>query len=199
MSVSGWLSDLSKTFGRGIFPQQMSFFLDLPLRKLILSPQRLVARLDLDPASHVLEVGAGSGFFSVEVARTLSQGKLQLLDLQIEMLKKAQRKLRANGLSNVAGTLADASALSFKEASFDQVFLVTVLGEIRDQRGFLKEAHRVLKQGGILSVTEHFPDPDFKSFEKVRALVESERFKLSKHYGTRWNYTVNFRKSAYRI
>src|SRR5918998_4748779 len=135
MSVSRWFSDLSKTFGRGIFPQQMSFFLDLPLRKLILSPQRLVARLDLNPASHVLEVGAGSGFFSVEVARTLSQGKLQLLDLQIEMLQKAQRKLRASSLSNVRCALADASALSFKEASFDHVFLVTVLGEIKDQRG----------------------------------------------------------------
>jgi ubiquinone/menaquinone biosynthesis C-methylase UbiE len=191
----GWVSNLKQTFGRGIFPQEMSFILDLPLRNFLLSPQKLVARLSLNPDNHVLEVGAGSGFHSVEVARTLSEGHLELLDLQPQMLRKAQQKVAANKLSNVGYALADAGQLSFKEECFDVVFLVTVLGEIRDQKAFLNEAHRVLKQGGLLSVSEHYPDPDFSSFSKVRRLVERAGFEFVEHFGRKWNYTVNFRKS----
>ena len=144
----------------------------------------------------MLEIGAGSGFYSVEVARKISEGHLGLLDLQPEMLKKAQQKLKAKGLSNVGYTLADAGKLPFKEDAFDLIFLVAVLGEIADQRAFLSEAHRVLKPGGTLSISEHLPDPDFSPFAKVRSLVEKEGFEFYDRHGGRWSYTVNFRESA---
>ncbi|MGH9947935.1 MAG: class I SAM-dependent methyltransferase [Pyrinomonadaceae bacterium] len=47
--------------------------------------------------SLVLDVGAGSGFYSVEVARVVSERQLELLDLLSKMLRKAQQKLKANG------------------------------------------------------------------------------------------------------
>ena len=141
-------------------------------------------------------MGAGSGFYSVEVARRVSEGHLELLDLQPEMLKKAQQKLETKGLSNVGYTLADAGKLSLKADSFDVLFLVAVLGEIADQRAFLREAHRVLKPGGILSVSEHLPDPDFSPFAKVRLLIEKEGFEFLERHGVRWSYTANFRKSG---
>jgi ubiquinone/menaquinone biosynthesis C-methylase UbiE len=139
-------------------------------------------------------VGAGSGFYSVEIARQIPAGQLEVLDLQPEMLKKAQQKLEAEGLSNVSYTLADARQLTFAGGTFDVIVLVTVLGEVADQRAFLSEAHRVLKPQGILSISEHLPDPDFSSFAKVKALVEREGFNYSEHHGTKWSYTANFRK-----
>ena len=181
---------------RGVFPHETSFLLDLPWRNIVLSPRTLAARLSIRATSHVLEIGAGSGFYSVEVARKISEGHLGLLDLQPEMLKKAQQKLKAKGLSNVGYTLADAGKLPFKEDAFDLIFLVAVLGEIADQRAFLSEAHRVLKPGGTLSISEHLPDPDFSPFAKVRSLVEKEGFEFYDRHGGRWSYTVNFRESA---
>ena len=93
MKAFRWARSVKNTLGRGIFPHEMSFFLDLPWRNIFLSPQKLVSRLALTARSHVLEVGAGSGFYSVEVAHRISEGHLELLDLQPEMLKKARRKL----------------------------------------------------------------------------------------------------------
>ena len=195
MKAIRWASSVKNALGRGVFPHEMSFFLELPWRNIMLSPQKLVSRLALTPTNHVLEVGAGSGFYSVEVARRISAGHLELLDLQPEMLKKAQQKLEAKGLSNVGYTLADAGKLPFTEDSFDVLFLVAVLGEIANQKAFLSEAHRVLKPGGILSISEHLPDPDFSPFAKVKTLVEKEGFEFFRRYGVKWSYTVNFGKS----
>jgi ubiquinone/menaquinone biosynthesis C-methylase UbiE len=131
----------------------------------------------------------------VEIARALSAGHLELLDLQPEMLEKARRKIEARGLSNVGYTLADARALPFDGGSFDTIFLVAVLGEIAGQKAFLGEARRVLKPGGVLSVSEHLPDPDFSPFAKVKSLVEQEGFVFFKRDGPRWSYTANFTRS----
>src|SRR4051812_30309713 len=95
-----WTRSLKNALTRGVFPPEMSFLLDLPWRNIVLSPQELVTRLPLRATDHVLEVGAGSGFYSVEVARKIPKGYLELLDLQPEMLKKARRKIEAKGLSN---------------------------------------------------------------------------------------------------
>jgi ubiquinone/menaquinone biosynthesis C-methylase UbiE len=194
MKAIQWVKSVKSALGRGVFPHEISFFLELPWRKITLSPQNLVSRLHLAPASRVLEVGAGSGFYSVEIARRIPDGHLEVLDLQPEMLKKAQQKLEAQGLSNVSYTLADARQLTFAEGTFDVLVLVTVLGEVADQPAFLHEARRVLKPQGILSVSEHLPDPDFSSFAKVKTLVEREGFAFFEHYGKRWSYTANFKK-----
>ncbi len=93
MKAIRWASSVKNALMRGIFPHVMSFFLDLPWRNVMLSPQKPVARLALEATSRVLEVGAGSGFYSVEVAHRVSEGHLELLDLQPEMLRKAQQKL----------------------------------------------------------------------------------------------------------
>ena len=196
MRAVRWASNVKNTLMRGVFPHEMSFFLDLPWRNALLSPRTLAARLPLTATSRVLEVGAGSGFYSAEVARAVPDGRLELLDLQPEMLEKAGRKLEARGLSNVGYTAADAGLLPFGDEDFDLIFLVAVLGEIADRSAFLREAHRVLKIGGVLSVSEHLPDPDFSPRARVRSLVEKGGFKLVGRSGAWWSYTANFRKTG---
>ena len=174
----------------------MSFFLELRWRNILLSPQKLAARLSLSATSRVLEIGAGSGFYSAEVAERVSEGQVELLDLQIEMLRKARRKIEAIGsLNNVGYAVADAGKLPFQENVFDVIFLVTVLGEIVDQKAFLGEARRTLKPQGTLSISEHLPDPDFSALDKVKSLVEKEGFEFFESHGAKWNYTANFRRS----
>ena len=183
------------TFGKGTFPAWASLLLESPLRKLIKSPSKVADRLALQETDQVLEIGAGSGYYSVEVASRLSSGRLTMVDVQQAMLDRAANATRAAGLSNIELHLADAASLPLTAGQFDVVFMVTVLGEVSDPEQSLIEAYRVLRQGGRLSISEQRTDPDFLSLNKVKALAKQAGFIYDSHFGIRWNYTANFCKA----
>jgi ubiquinone/menaquinone biosynthesis C-methylase UbiE len=198
MNLDGLTSWVKHIAGRQpFFPHQMSFILELPLRRLLVTPSGLADRLHLQPDAKVLEVGCGSGVFSVEVARRLPRGHLELFDLQQEMLDKARRKIDAAGLGRVVGyTQGDAGHLALPRGEFDVAFLVAVLGEVPEPRRCLRALHRVIRPGGLLSVTEHLPDPDFSWPSHLRGMVEQEGFEFLERFGPPWSYTANFRRPA---
>ena len=191
-----WTSVLSGFFRRGVYPHQLAFALDSPLRRLILSPEELARRLHLAEDARVLEIGPGPGYFSLEVARRLPQGRLELLDLQMAMLEKVRRKLEAADLHNAGFAQGDATQLPFRQGEFDVVFLVAVLGEVPDPAACLRDIHRVLRPGGLLSVTEQPGDPDFQPLPVVRSLAEAQGFAFVERFGRYRNYTANFSKPA---
>lgn len=193
--TSGLMDIWSRAFGRGVFPHQMSWFLDLPGRGLIMSAKKVAERLPVKPDAHVLEIGPGSGYYSVEVARRIPLGTLTLLDIQPEMLEKTACKLEAAGIRNFHTEPSDGRSLPFEDGSFDAVFLVTVFGEIEARESFLQEAARVLKAEGVLSITEHHPDPDFETADEVAACLRGHGFVVLQKLGWRWAYTINAAKA----
>lgn len=190
--------------GRGVYPHEHADHLLNPLRNLIMPPWLLVRRLRLRPADRVLEIGPGPGYFSPAVARKLTRGQLVLYDLQPEMLERAAARVRAAGLDNFEARQGSADALPFHDDEFDVVFLVAVLGEVPDPSAppeeqahalarVMSEAKRVLKPGGILSITEVPGDPDFVPEDRVRALARDAGFEPERRRGFRWFYTLNLR------
>lgn len=193
MSVASTVGTWRRAIQRGGFPHQLSWVLELPWRRLVLSPSMLLWRLPLRPDSHVLELGPGPGYYSVDVARRIRAGHLELIDMQPEMLEKCAVKFVSAGLTNVGYTVGDCVALPFAAARFDLAYMVTVFGEVHDQDACLRGVRRILKPDGVLSVSEHLPDPDFTTLGSLRRRAERLGFVLERRYGTRLAYTANFR------
>lgn len=168
-----------------------------PLRGLLFSPGRLLRRLDLREDSRVLELGPGPGYFSPSVARAIPKGTLVLVDIQDRMLDMARKRMEKRKIGNVEYRMGDAAALPCDDDSFDVVFLVAVLGEVADRRACLKEVRRVLRSGGMLSVTEmKLGDPDFIPINELLKSVEAEGF-WSRSLREGWfSHTVDFRKPS---
>jgi ubiquinone/menaquinone biosynthesis C-methylase UbiE len=194
MKLAEQLETWSRAFGRGVFPHQMAWVLDLPGRGLIMSARTVAGRLPIRPDAKVLEVGAGSGYYSVEVARRIPDGELTLIDLQQEMLEKCAEKLKSAGIRNFSTRQADGKSLPFADGSFDALFMVTVFGEIEDREAFLREAARVLRPNGLISITEHHPDPDFEPAHEVAECLDEHGFVPLQKLGWRWAYTLNASK-----
>jgi ubiquinone/menaquinone biosynthesis C-methylase UbiE len=183
--------------GRGAdhFPHQLWFIMDNPLRRTLVHPRQLIDRLELSGSEDVLEVGPGPGLFSVELARRLTSGRLELLELQPEMLAKARRKLDRAGLRDVGFHIGDAGGrFPFPNSCFDVAFLAAVLGEVTDKPACLRSLARVLRPGGLLVVQEFFPDPDRLRVPEIRRLAEPAGFRFIGAQGRPWNYTVRFRR-----
>ena len=125
-----------------------------PLRRIVLSPEKLVCHLHLTRTSRVLEVGPGPGFFSIDVAHAIPEGRIELIDIQREMLRKARGRLSAAGVQNASYTQANAVKLPFQSGIFDVAFLVAVLGEVPDPKACLGSIADVLRPGGVLPFRE---------------------------------------------
>ncbi len=181
-------------FKKGVFPHQLSVALELPWRRFILSPRTLADRLHLKNDFRVLEIGPGPGYFSVEIARRVPQGHLELFDLQQKMLKKAWQKINLAGLNKVGFVVGNANDLPYGKDKFDAVVLVAVLGEVPDKEACLRAIFNILRPSGLLSVTEQPGDPDFLPFHIVRFLAKEQGFDFVEQFGKKKNYTANFIK-----
>jgi ubiquinone/menaquinone biosynthesis C-methylase UbiE len=172
MNVAKWKDIWSRFSGQGTYPHELAVMLLFPLRRIVFSPEKLVRHLHLSRTSRVLEVGPGPGFFSIDVARAIPEGRLDLVDIQLEMLQKARRRLRRAGVRNTGYTQANAVTLPFRSGAFDVAFVVAVLGEVPDPKACLASIADVLRPGGLLSVAELPGDPDAVTEERLRTLTE---------------------------
>lgn len=143
--------------------------LDSPARALVAGPDRILGAFGLRDGERVLEIGAGTGYYSVEATRRVGEtGRMICLDLQVEMLREVRRRVRDAHRPNVDFVRADAVAIPLASSSVEHVFLVGVLGEIPEPGTALQEIRRVLRHGGRLSVSEQMPDPDFVTKRMLR-------------------------------
>jgi len=188
-------TDIIKRFAtKGLFPHQFAFTLLIPVRNIFLSPKQLIERLELKNDLQVMEVGPGPGYFSLKIAKKLFRGKLVLADIQQEMLDYAKRRIEKKGLSNIDYYLCDGKFFRFEDNTFDRIFMVTVLGEVENKEDYMKELYRILKKGGILSISELAGDPDKMTINEIKYLTEKHGFQLYNIFGKEKNFTINLKK-----
>ena len=85
-------------------------------------------------------------------------------------------------------------AFDFQGESFDRIFMVAVLGEVKNKISYMAELHRLLKCNGILSISKVFGDPAKMTVKSMKKLGVNSGLSFYKYYGNRWNYTINFLK-----
>jgi ubiquinone/menaquinone biosynthesis C-methylase UbiE len=141
-------------------PYGQRFWVEAP--HPIITRERLRSVLRPQPGERLLEIGVGTGYYSLDMAEWVGpEGKLELFDLQQEFLDHVMRAAAERGLTNLVPTQGDATDLPYEDGSVDAVVLTAVLGEIPDSAAALHEIRRVLKPDGRLVVGELFGDPHF--------------------------------------
>ncbi len=113
----------------------------------------------VEPGSRVLEIGSGTGLFTVETglaARVGEAGIVYALDPSPEMTLVARRRVREKGLRNVRFLFGRAEQVPFEDGSFDAVIGCLSL-HFTDAQQALSEAHRLLVPGGSVSMFWSLP------------------------------------------
>jgi ubiquinone/menaquinone biosynthesis C-methylase UbiE len=172
-------------------PYSQRFFVDVP--HPFITRKRLLEVLEPKPGERVLEVGPGTGHYTFDVARALDGGRLDVFDIQQEMLDLVMRRAGEHGIENVVPEQGDAQQLSYADGTFDAAFLVTVLGEVPDQDAALRQLRRVLKPGGRLVVGEIFGDPHWVAPGRLEERASRAGLELERRMGSPLAYFARLR------
>jgi ubiquinone/menaquinone biosynthesis C-methylase UbiE len=176
-------------------PYGQRFWIEAP--HPIITRARLREVLGAEPGERLLEVGPGTGYYTLDVAEWVGpEGQVEILDLQPEMLDHTMRRAAEAGRENIAPAQGDATRLPHPDAGFDAAYLVTVLGEIPDQDAALRELARVLKPGGRLIVGELFGDPHYVTFGSLRARAAAAGLDFERRSGGMLGYFARFAKPS---
>lgn len=163
----------------------------------VITRGRLRQILGAGPGERLLEVGPGTGYYTLDAADWVGpDGSIEILDLQQQMLDHTMRRASERGISNLTPTLADATAMPYEDDSFDAAYLVTVLGEIPDRDAALRELGRVLKPGGRLIVGELIGDPHYVGLKGMRRRAAAAGLEFERRSGNPLAFFARFSKPA---
>ena len=117
--------------------------------------KKLIAGLDIEADSYVLDVGSGGGNTACELAREFGC-RVVGVDISEVMVAKARERVKREGISEaVEFRHADVDDLPFEENTFDAVLMESVLTPLTGGKvTALKEIYRMLKPGGRRGVNE---------------------------------------------
>jgi len=107
---------------------------------------KVVALMQLKPGARVLDVGAGSGHFSRELARRGYQ--VQATDLEHGQCKFAAEEIPFKPVNiNMAGELP------FESESFEAVACVEIVEHLENHYDLVRKCRRVLVRNGVIVIT----------------------------------------------
>lgn len=179
------------------FPYFARSILEVP--RPLITRRRLLAILDAAPGERMLEIGPGTGYYTLPVAARLGPtGALDVLDMRQRYLDHTTRRAQGAGLTNVNATLGNGAALPYPDDCFDAAYLITVLGEIPDPQAALGELRRVLKPHGRLVIGEILIDPDFPTFGWLVKHAAAAGLKFERRIGGPLGYFARFSHAAER-
>ena len=175
------------------FAQTMSVegadWLDRSERDLEENPDRAIDVLKLEKGSTVADVGAGSGYMTVKLAKKVGpQGKVYAKDIQQGMLDLLSKRVTKSKLTNVSTVLGTQDDPKLPADTLDLVIMVDVYHELSQPQVMLRHIRDSLKPGGRLVLLEYRKeDPDIPirpehkmSVADAKLEVEAEGFKLTK-------------------
>lgn len=128
-------------------------FLERSDRAAWQKPDEVVAALGLRGTETVVDLGAGSGYFSFRLAKALPQGKVIAADTEPEMLRHIHHRAMSEGMRNIEVKIIKPADPAVS-ADADLVFLCDVLHHVPDRLAWLAKLRGQMKSGARLALLE---------------------------------------------
>ena len=139
-----------------VFKHTEAHKLEDPERLRWLSPAEVISHLRLLPGMKIADIGAGTGYFSIPIARALGDvGQVFAADLQPEMLELLRQKLsQQDAPGNIKLLQGEASGLPLPDRSVHMAFYANIWHELPNHDAAFAEAVRVSVLGGKIAILD---------------------------------------------
>jgi len=126
-------------------------------------PEEVMASLAFRPGERVADVGAGSGYFTIPIAKAVgSEGKVWAVDIQQAMLDFIADRLSGEGLRNVELVLAEPDDPRLPARGVDTILMVDTMHYVKQRAAYGAKLSAALAPDGRLVIIDFRYDPDAK-------------------------------------
>lgn len=132
--------------------------LDSQNRVARLKVDEAVGRLGLAPGAVVADIGAGSGVFTLPLARAVPQGRVYAVDIDQGLVDHISRKAEEARAANVRPVLGAFTDPRLPARDVDVAFIFDVLHHIEDRATYLRSLAGYLRPGGRIAVIDFHPE-----------------------------------------
>ncbi len=158
-------------------PERYAREFDDPARDEWQMPDRVIATFDLKPGESVADVGAGTGYFSVRLARQPAAPTVYAVDIEPSMLEYLKARAAREGLKNVVAVQASADSPNLP-APVDLVLIVDTYHHIANRVDYFRRLRSSLKPGGRVAIVDFKKDAPTGPPPEFRLTPEQIRVEL---------------------
>lgn len=152
----------------------------------------LLKNISLKPDDVVVDLGAGTGYFSFPMARQLNTGKVLAVDIQPEMLRMIEARKTRDNLENIQTFLAAETGPKLQTASTDLVLMVDAYHEFSYPREVMSRIARGLKPGGRVVLVEYRGEDATVAIKRLHKMTQKQAKKEMLAVGLQWQKTDNY-------
>lgn len=167
---------MSNTFDAGKLEK-----LNNPQRLKAINPDYIWGLLKLEDPTILVDIGAGTGLFSIEFSKKLDSCTIYACDISEVMINWMNKNILPSNPSIKTILLHD-SKLPIQDNKADLVFMITLHHELVDTKSTLEESYRVLKDGGKILIVD-WKKNEFKQgpAQEIRVTPEEVKTQLEEN------------------
>ena len=123
------------------------------------------------------DFGCGTGGWAIPLAKRLGSGRVYAIDVQEEVLSALKTKVEMEKINNIKVVKADLEqslGSSIQNNLLDLILMTNLLFQVKDKKGILGEAKRILRSGGRLVLVDWKPDSPFGPQDNRLSLSEAK-------------------------
>jgi len=126
---------------------------DDPKRDAWQKPHEVIAALALAPQARVADIGSGTGYFAVHLARAVPEGKVYGADLEPDMVRFLNARAAKEKLANLTSHVAAADDPKLA-APVDLILMVDTYHHIGTRAQYFAKLRAALRPGGRVAIID---------------------------------------------
>ena len=166
-------------------------WLERPEREREENVSQALLNMNLKPDEHIADIGAGSGYYTFRIARSVPEGKVLAVDIQPEMLDIMRQKIKKNHVENVELVKGEETSPNLAENSVDMVLMVDVYHELSHPKEMMQEIVTALKPDGRFILLEYRMEDPEVPIKRLHKMSEAQAVAEMKAVGLRLRENID--------